>query len=46
MSRLIFLQGAEFSGEKVRLKNYENDRKSRVGLSVVLELKVKNWANF
>ena len=30
----------------VRPKNYENSKKNIFGLSVVLELKVKNLANF
>ena len=40
--KVIFLQAAEFSYEQARPKNYENDHENIFGLSVVLELKVKN----
>ena len=43
MTRLIFLQGTEISGDyPIRPKNYENSRKNIFGLSVLLALKVKN----
>ena len=45
MPKVIFLQAAEFSGQR-RPKNYENDHKIILGLSIVLELKVEYWALF
>ena len=41
MTKLIFLQASEFSGEYARPKNYENGHENIFGLYVVLELKVK-----
>ena len=36
------MHAAEFSGQIVRPKNYGNGHKNIFGLSIVLELKVKN----